>query len=231
MNMATLTFDINFCVQCRTKCETIRESPCSLVPRYFVSSPLFSSFSRIIFLFFVWFLKFPLRPYIALVKRFHFERYTFYKYPYLLDEEASRTLHIPCASWPVNAFVDRFVHSSRLFRCCFCHYELRMRTSNCRKRYLFIGIERSFSSTPEQIRRTRSRRKMTFGHWWKTYQTKKSEFLSFHRLLLHDNRVSYWFFRSLAKLCCNCLRDTAAGYSFVAKFPKNGRTKVIGRGS
>lgn len=113
MNMATLTFDINFCVQCRTKCETIRESPCSLVPRYFVSSPLFSSFSRIIFLFFVWFLKFPLRlcfrdgalrPYVALVKRFHFERYTFYKYPYLLDEEASRTLHIPCASWPVNVF-------------------------------------------------------------------------------------------------------------------------------
>lgn len=128
---------------------------------------------------------------------------------------------------PLTFFVDRFVHSSRLCRCCFCRYELRMRTSNCRKRYLFIGIERLFSSTPEQIRRTRSRRKMTFGHWWKTYQTKKSEFLSFHRLLLHDSRVSYRFFRSLAKPCYNCLRDTAAGYSFVVKFLRNGRTKVI----
>lgn len=110
MNMAALTFDINFCVQCRTKCETIRESqPCFLVS----GSSFFSNFSRIIFLFLVWFLQFPLRlcfrdsalrPYVALVKRFHFERYPFYKCPYLLDEEASRTLHILCASWPVNVF-------------------------------------------------------------------------------------------------------------------------------
>lgn len=122
---------------------------------------------------------------------------------------------------PSTFFVDRFVHSSRLYRCCFCRYELRMRTSNCRKSYSLIGIERSFSSTPEQIRRTRSRRKMTFGRWWKTYQTKKSEFLSFHRLLLHDSRVSYRSFRSLAKLCCNSVLEIQLrGIVLLQSFPK-----------
>lgn len=127
MNMAALTFDINFCVQCRTKCETIRESqPCSLVPRYFVSSPLFFQFFADNFPFSCLIFKipftilFPPRCFTSNSLNVSTSNVILFTNVLIFLTKRQVELYIFCVrADPLTFFVDRFVHSSWLCRAAF----------------------------------------------------------------------------------------------------------------